>query len=337
MNTKKYMREALRLAEKAWGQTSPNPMVGAVIVKDDEIVGRGFHQRAGEAHAEINALKDAGKKARRADIYVTLEPCSTFGKTPPCTQAIIDAGIKRVFVGSVDPNPAHAGKGLEILEAAGVKTVSGIEKEACDKLNEAFFKWITSQKPFVILKMAMTLDSKIATADGESKWITGPAARQRVQRLRKWCDAIMVGGETVRKDRPGLIVRDAGPDWRQPLKLIATLTMKDKDLLEYFPDGSARAVSPYSPKEWHKLMHDLGREKITAMLIEGGGELAAAALKAGIVDKVEFHVAPKILGGKDSRPVIGGENPLSLDQAKYLRDYKLEIAGDDVIISGYIV
>ncbi|MDD5597346.1 MAG: bifunctional diaminohydroxyphosphoribosylaminopyrimidine deaminase/5-amino-6-(5-phosphoribosylamino)uracil reductase RibD [Victivallaceae bacterium] len=337
MNAKKYMREALRLAEKAWGRTSPNPMVGAVIVKNDKVIGRGYHQRAGEAHAEINALKDAGEKTRGADIYVTLEPCSTFGKTPPCTQAIIDAGIKRVFVGSVDPNPAHAGKGLQVLEAAGIETVSGIEKEACDKLNEAFFKWITSKKPFVILKMAMTLDGKIATADGESKWITGPAARQRVQRLRKWCDAIMVGGETVRRDRPGLIVRDAGPDWRQPLKLIATLTMKDKDLLEYFPDGSARAVSPYSPREWHKLMHGLGRENITAVLIEGGGELAAAALNAGIVDKVEFHVAPKILGGKDSRSVIGGENPLSLDQAKYLRDYKLEIAGDDIIISGYIV
>jgi diaminohydroxyphosphoribosylaminopyrimidine deaminase/5-amino-6-(5-phosphoribosylamino)uracil reductase len=337
MANKKYMQKALRLAEKAWGKTSPNPMVGAVIVKNNEVVGCGYHKRAGKAHAEVNALKDAGQKARGADLYVTLEPCSTTGKTPPCTQAIIDAGIKRVFVGSVDPNPAHAGKGLEILQQAGIKTVSGIKKDECDKLNEAFFKWITTKKPFVILKMATTLDGKIATAEGESKWITGPAARQKVRHLRKWCDAIMVGGETVRLDRPSLSVRNVRPSWRQPLKLIATLSMKNKDLLEYFPDGSARAVSPYSPKEWHKLMQDLGKENITALLIEGGGELAAAALKAGVVDKVEFHVALKILGGKDSRPVIGGENPLSLDQAKYLRDYKLETAGEDIIISGYIV
>ena len=335
MITENYMLEALELAKKAWGQTSPNPLVGAVIVKDNKIVGRGYHHRAGEAHAEINALRDAGVNAEGADIYVTLEPCSTFGRTPPCTQAIIDAGIKKVFVGSVDPNPAHAGKGLEILEQAGLKTVCGIEKDACDKINEAFFSWISSGKPFVILKMAMTLDGKIATADGQSKWITGPAAREHVQHLRKWCDAIMVGGETVRKDRPGLTVRDT--DAPQAIKLIATRSMNDKDLLEYFPDNSARAISPSSSARWQDLLTELGKENITALLIEGGGELAAEVLNAGIVDKIEFHIALKILGGKDSRPVVGGKNPLSLDEAKLLRDYKLEIVGDDVIISGYLI
>jgi len=259
------------------------------------------------------------------------------GAPPPCTQAIIDAGIKRVFVGSVDPNPAHAGKGLEILEQAGIKTACGIEKDACDKINEAFFTWITSGNPFVILKMAMTLDGKIATAGGQSKWITGPAAREHVQNLRKWCDAIMVGGETVRKDRPGLIVRDTEKPWNQPLKLIATRSMNDKDLLEYFPDNSARAISPSSPAEWQDLLTGLGKENITALLIEGGGELAAEVLNAGIVNKIEFHIALKILGGKNSRPVVGGKNPLSLDEAKLLHDYKLEIVGDDVIISGYLI
>jgi len=306
-----------------------------VVVKNNKIVGRGYHHRAGEAHAEVNALRDAGENAQGADIYVTLEPCSTFGRTPPCTQAIIDAGIKRVFVGSVDPNPAHAGRGLEILEQAGIETVCGIEKDACDKINEAFFTWISSGKPFVLLKMAMTLDGKIATADGQSKWITGPAARERVQHLRKWGDAIMVGGETVRKDHPSLTVRDS--DTPQAVKLIATHSMNDKDLLKYFPDNSARAISPSSPGQWQDLLIELGKENITALLIEGGGELAAEVLNAGIVDKIEFHIALKILGGKDSRPVVGGENPLSLDEAKLLRDYKLEIVGDDVIISGYLI
>ena len=337
MTNAEYMLKALELAEKAWGQTSPNPLVGAVVVKDDKIIGHGYHHRAGEAHAEINALRDAGKSAKGADIYVTLEPCSTFGRTPPCTQAIIEAGIKRVFVGSVDPNPAHAGKGLEILEKAGIKTECGIEKEACDKINEAFFHWITTGKPFVVLKMAMTLDGKIATEDGQSKWITGPAAREHVQYLRKWCDAIMVGAETVRQDHPGLIVRDIDGFWKQPLKLIASRSMTNEELEEYFPDKSARAISPTSLDEWQNLLSELGKEDITALLIEGGGELAAEVLSAEIVDKIEFHIAPKILGGRDSRPVVGGESPLSLEDAKFLRDYKLEIAGDDIIVSGYIL
>ena len=336
MNSKEYMLKAVALAEKAWGQTSPNPLVGAVVVKDDKIIGQGYHHRAGEAHAEVNALADAGDAARDADIYVTLEPCSTFGRTPPCTQAIINAGIKKVFIGSVDPNPAHAGKAVEILEEAGIETVCGIEEDACNKLNEAFFHWITTKKPFVILKMAMTLDGKIATAEGKSKWITGPDARQRVQRLRQWCDAIMVGGETVRKDSPGLIVRGAGDKWKQPQKLIATRSMNDKDLLEYFPNGSARAISPKSSDAWQELLTELSKDNITALLIEGGGELAAEVLNAGIVNKIEFHIAPKILGGKDSRPVIGGKNPLSLDEAHMLKSYKLETAGNDIIVSGYL-
>ncbi|MDD5727588.1 MAG: bifunctional diaminohydroxyphosphoribosylaminopyrimidine deaminase/5-amino-6-(5-phosphoribosylamino)uracil reductase RibD [Victivallales bacterium] len=337
MTAENYMLKALELAKLAWGRTSPNPLVGAVLVKGRRIIGRGYHRRAGAAHAEINALREAGGNARGADLYVTLEPCSTYGRTPPCTGAIIAAGIKRVFAGSADPNPVHAGRGLEILRQAGIETVAGIEKNACDQLNEAFFTWITARRPFVLLKLAMTLDGKIATAGGESRWITGAAARERVQTLRQWSDAILVGGKTVRRDRPELTVRNTEPPWeKQPLKLIATRTMNDAELLRYFPDRSARAVSPSSPAEWRALLAALGGENITALLIEGGGELAAEVLNAGIVDKVEFHIAPKILGGKDSRPAVAGKNPLTLEEAKQLRDCKIETAGDDIIISGYL-
>ncbi|MDD5698435.1 MAG: bifunctional diaminohydroxyphosphoribosylaminopyrimidine deaminase/5-amino-6-(5-phosphoribosylamino)uracil reductase RibD [Victivallaceae bacterium] len=337
MTAENYMLKALELAKLAWGRTSPNPLVGAVLVKDRKIIGQGYHRRAGEAHAEINALREAGENARGADLYVTLEPCSTSGRTPPCTDAIIAAGIKKVFAGSTDPNPAHAGKGLEILVRAGIETVAGIEKSACDKINEAFFTWITGGRPFVLLKLAMTLDGKIATVAGRSHWITGVAARQRVQTLRQWCDAIMVGGETVRQDRPELTVRGTDPPWeKQPLKLIATRSMNDGDLLRYFPDHSARAVNPSSPAAWRELLTELGRKNITALLIEGGGELAAEVLNAGIVDQVEFHIAPKILGGKNSRPAVAGKNPLTLEEAKQLRDCKIETAGNDIIVSGYL-
>ncbi|MFA7230454.1 MAG: bifunctional diaminohydroxyphosphoribosylaminopyrimidine deaminase/5-amino-6-(5-phosphoribosylamino)uracil reductase RibD [Victivallaceae bacterium] len=337
MNHTEYMKLAIKLAESAWGMTSPNPLVGAVIVTDGQIVGRGYHHRAGEPHAEVNALRDAGTSAAGADIYVTLEPCSTHGRTPPCTEAIIQSGIKRVFIGSTDPNPAHAGKGAQILKKAGIEVFCGIEKELCDRLNEAFFKWITLKKPFVILKMAMTLDGKIATADGESKWITGPEARARVQQLRKWADAIMVGGETVRRDCPSLTVRDE-PEWlRQPERIIASRTFSPEELQEYFPEGNKpQIISASSPAEWNNILLQLGEKQITALLIEGGGELAAEVLRAGIVDQIEFHIAPKILGGRDSRTVVGGKSPMSLAETLQLSRVKVETAGPDIIISGYL-
>ncbi|MCP3968347.1 MAG: bifunctional diaminohydroxyphosphoribosylaminopyrimidine deaminase/5-amino-6-(5-phosphoribosylamino)uracil reductase RibD [Lentisphaerae bacterium] len=334
---KKYMLEAVALAKKAWGLTSPNPLVGAVIVKDGRIAGTGYHACAGEPHAEINALRNAGEEAENADIYVTLEPCSTHGRTPPCTQAIIDAGIKRVYIGSTDPNPAHAGRGVKILQDAGIEVLTDVEKDACDNLNEAFFKWISTGKPFVILKMAMTLDGKIATATGQSKWITGPAARAHVQRLRKWCDAIIVGGNTLREDRPSLTVREEPPWLRQPLKLIASNSMKNEDLREYFPDDdTARVISADLIEDWDSILNKLGSENITALLVEGGGEFAASVLQAEIVDKVEFHIAPKILGGKNSRPVIGGLDPDNLSLARELSDIKVKRAGEDIIVSGYL-
>ena len=333
--TSEYMKEAIALAEKAWGMTSPNPLVGAVIVKDGEIAGRGFHEQAGKPHAEINALADAGEVPPKADLYVTLEPCSTCGRTPPCTEAIIRAGIGRVFIGSLDPNPAHAGRGVDILKNAGIEVFTGIEKASCDAINEAFFKWITAKTPFVILKMAMTLDGKIATKDGLSKWITGPAARLRVQRLRQWADAILVGGNTARNDHPSLTVRDI-PGWRQPRRLVASKTLTPEALKSLLPEGiTPEIIRADNAAEWQAKMHHLGSENVTALLIEGGGELAAAVLDAGIVDKVEFHIAPKILGGRDSRPVIGGVNPLTLAEALSLKNISIERAGEDIIVIGY--
>ena len=333
--TSEYMKEAIALAEKAWGITSPNPLVGAVIVKDGKITGRGFHEQAGKPHAEVNALADAGNASQKADLYVTLEPCSTHGRTPPCTEAILRAGIGRVFIGSLDPNPAHAGRGVDILRNAGIEVFTEIEKAACAAINEAFFKWITVKTPFVILKMAMTLDGKIATKDGLSKWITGPAARQRVQRLRQWADAILVGGNTARNDHPSLTVRDI-PGWRQPRRIVASKTLTPEALKSLLPDGvTPEIIRADNAAEWRSEMCRLGNENVTALLMEGGGELAAAALNAGIVDKVEFHIAPKILGGRDSRPVIGGANPLTLAEALALKNISVEHAGEDIIVVGY--
>ena len=332
-----FMQEALGLARMGWGLTSPNPMVGAVVVRDGVIIGRGYHFKAGEAHAEVNAFADVarhGFDAKGATLYVTLEPCCTTGRTPPCTDAILASGVKRVVIGSSDPNPHHAGRGIELLRAAGIEVTVGVEQSACSELNRPFFKWIATGKPFVILKMAMTLDGKIATASGESKWITGPEARRRVQALRRLSDAIMVGGETVRQDRPQLTVREPDSWPRQPLRIIASRSMDDEEVAFFFPDGNAERVELETNEEWHSLMVRLGARNITCLLIEGGGELAAAAIDAGVVDTVEFHIAPKLLGGRDSRPVLGGNNPESLEFARKLHNVKVTHYGEDIAISG---
>ena len=334
-----YMREALSLARMGWGLTNPNPMVGCVIVKDGAIIGRGFHRKAGEAHAEINALRDVelhGFDAAGATLYVTLEPCSTWGRTPPCTEAILRSGIVRVVAGALDPNPKHAGRGLEQLKAAGVEVVCGVENGECCDLNRHFFRWITSGKPFVILKMAMTLDGKIATPDGESRWITGPEARRRVQQLRRLADAIMIGGNTLRSDRPLLTVREPENWARQPRRIIVSSALTDADLEEYFPDGRAEAVDLPDAAAWDAYLRELGRRNCVAVLIEGGGELAAAALRADAVDMVEFHIAPKLLGGRESIPVLGGAAPEGMDAARPLRHVTVKHYGEDIAVSGYL-
>ena len=334
-----FMLEALALARMGWGLTNPNPMVGAVLVKNGEVIGRGFHHKAGEAHAEINALSDAsrhGHDVKGATLYVTLEPCSTYGRTPPCTEAIIAAGISRVVIGSVDPNPKHAGRAEEILRSHGIQVDCGVETAECWELNKHFFRWITSGKPFVILKMAMTLDGKIACANGESKWITGLDARRRVQKLRRLADAIMIGGNTLRADHPQLTVREPENWENQPRRIVVSSTVDEDELAEYFPDGNAEVVALPDEKAWDEYLRQLGSEGVTTLLIEGGGELANAAVRANAVDFVEFHVAPKILGGRESIPVLGGDAPEHMSDALELQRMQAFTCGNDLIITGFL-
>ena len=329
-----YMRRALALAARGAGHVDPNPMVGCVIVKDGRIIAEGWHEHIGGLHAERNAFAHCTEDAAGADLYVTLEPCCHWGRTPPCTDAVIEHRIRRVFVGCLDPNPLVAGKGAQILRDAGIEVETDVCEAECREINEVFFHYITHRTPFVVLKYAMTLDGKIATASGESKWITGPEARRRVQALRRLSDAIMVGGETVRQDRPQLMVREPDSWPRQPLRIIASRSMDDEEVAFFFPDGNAERVELETNEEWHSLMVRLGARNITCLLIEGGGELAAAAIDAGVVDTVEFHIAPKLLGGRDSRPVLGGNNPESMEFARKLHNVKVTHYGEDIAISG---
>ena len=332
------MRRALALARRAWGCTSPNPLVGAVIVSAaGKIIGEGWHQQAGTPHAEVHALAAAGKKAQGATLYVTLEPCCTQGRTPPCTAAILAAGIRRVVVGCLDPNPQHAGRGITMLQEHDVDVVTGVEKEKCQELNRAFFHWVTTGRPLVLLKLGMTLDGRIATATGQSQWITCPAARAAGQKLRRWADAILVGGETVRLDNPQLTVRTPPNWWRQPQKIVWTRRGP-----EAFPRALRIWSEPANPPlfvraqtrtDWLSQLQQLGAQNVTAVLVEGGGELAASLLRAGVVDEVVMFVAPKILGGRNSRPAVGGADPATLAEALELENMQVRRVRTDLMIT----
>ncbi|MBE6405065.1 MAG: bifunctional diaminohydroxyphosphoribosylaminopyrimidine deaminase/5-amino-6-(5-phosphoribosylamino)uracil reductase RibD [Lentisphaerae bacterium] len=328
---KKMMQRALNLAEKARGFTAPNPVVGAVIVKNGKIIGEGWHHGAGQPHAEVEAIRSAGKRSLKgADIYVTLEPCCTTGRTPPCTSAIINAGISRVFAGCTDSNGKHAGKGFEILRAAGITVETGILEEKCLQANRAFFHHIQNHKPFVILKMASTLDGKIATVTGNSQWITSELARKRVQKLRKNSDAIIVGAGTYRQDHPSLTIRtESGTVLRTPLRFVATAhpeRLEKRDGWEY--------VDLSTPEQWNCFLEELGKRGVMQLLIEGGGTLAASALAAKAVNEIEFHYAPKILGGAGSRTVCDGENPEFLSEAIPVAEMKITRCGVDFVVTG---
>jgi len=358
----KYMRMALRLAEKAKGRTSPNPMVGAVVVKNNKVISRGYHLRAGEPHAEAIALAKAGAAAKGATLYVTLEPCShTNKRTPPCSPLVIQSGVKRVVVAMIDPNPRVSGNGLKALRKAGVQVVQGVLESESKKLNEAFVKHIATGMPFVTLKIAQTLDGRIATAGGESKWITGEQARAEGHRLRDSHDAILVGINTILKDDPSLTTRI--PQGRDPLRIIvdtklrtplsakvikqtssaktciATIAGMPTNKLEALLDSGAEILLV---KERNKqvdlkaLMKILGSSGITSVLIEGGAEVNASALKAGIVDKVVAFVAPMLMTGKDSLCSIGGESPQKLGQAIRISEVTSRFVGQDLMIEGYV-
>lgn len=358
----KYMRMALCLAEKARGRTSPNPMVGAVVVKNGHVVSRGYHRKAGEPHAEAIALKRAGSAAKGATLYVTLEPCShTNKRTPPCTPLVIQSGVKRVVIAMIDPNPRVSGGGIKTIRKSGIKLVTGVLEAEARKLNEAFIKHVTTKTPFVTLKIAQTLDGKIATATGESKWITGEEAREEGRRLRDINDAILVGINTILKDNPSLTARI--PGGRDPIRVIvdsrlriplnakvliqksqaktmvATLSNVPESKIKKLQDIGAEVLtikSALGRVDLQDLMKKLGKKDIMNVLIEGGAEVNASALKSSIVDKIVMFIAPTIMTGKDSLCSIGGISPKKIGYAIKLRNVTSCFVGQDLMLEGYI-
>jgi diaminohydroxyphosphoribosylaminopyrimidine deaminase/5-amino-6-(5-phosphoribosylamino)uracil reductase len=365
-----FMRQAFRLARRGYGSTSPNPMVGAVLVHHGKIIGRGWHHRAGEPHAEIEALRDAQKRGlspRGATLFVTLEPCCTHGRTPPCTEAIKTAGVKRVVVGATDPNPKHAGKGFAILKRARIEIVHGVFGNECAKLNEAFNHWIVRRTPVVTVKTAMTLDGKIATASGESKWITGAKSRAHGMKLRLGSDAILVGINTILADDPSLTARVVQSSKfkvqshrlrRIVLDSKARTPLSAKVVGDEFACLTTIVVSKFAPKKlvaalakrvnvlvapvsksaidvrW--LLKKLGGENVTSLLVEGGGEVNASFLLGGFAQRVAFFYAPKILGGRDARKSVAGEGVKSLEDMVRLREVEWRKLGEDLLLTARV-
>jgi diaminohydroxyphosphoribosylaminopyrimidine deaminase/5-amino-6-(5-phosphoribosylamino)uracil reductase len=359
-----YMKRALRLAAKGRGRTSPNPMVGAVIVSRSRIVGQGYHHRAGDPHAEVLALKAAGKRARGGTLYVTLEPCChTRKRTPPCVPALVESGLRRVVVAMPDPNPQVKGRGVSRLRRAGIDVTVGCCREESEQLNEAYIHWIKTGRPFLILKAAMTLDGKIATASGESRWITGKEARLQVHRLRSQVDAVMVGIGTVLHDDPQLTARPLGNRARQPVRvildsrlriplnakvlstkvggevMIVTTRHADKPRIEDLQRLGATIVivpAEHGRVSLNACLTELGRQGITSVLLEGGSEMNASALSAGLVHRLLLYVAPALLGGQDAKGVFGGTSPTSLTDAILVTDIQVKRIGRDIFIGAMV-
>lgn len=356
------MREALRLAANGRGRTSPNPMVGAVLVRDGRIVGAGWHRKAGTEHAEIHALRMARELARGATLFVTLEPCSHTGRTGPCARAVIEADVKRVVAAMEDPNPVVSGRGFQMLQEAGIEVSCGLLEKEARRLNEAFLIWVTKKRPFVTLKMAMTLDGKTATVGGESQWITGEEARLRGHVLRDENDAILVGIGTVLADRPSLTTRLPDGNGKNPLRIILDSHARTPVDLPMLRDGAApvliaatEAAPPENVKRLREtgaevlvvgtrptvdlpsLMQALGERKICSLLVEGGSTVHFSFLRAGLADKVCAFIAPKLVGGKGATAAVGGEGFARLADAARLTDVKTEMVGKDLCLSGYIV
>jgi len=356
MNDEYYIRRTLRLAAKARGMTSPNPMVGAVIVRNGEIISEDYHRAPGTPHAEALAIGKAGAHAMGAILYVNLEPCChTEKRTPPCTGAIINAGIKKVVIAMTDPNPKVSGMGIRELRKAGIDVTSGVLENEAKRLNETYTKYIVTGRPFVILKIAMTLDGKIATPAGQSKWITGEKARNMVHRLRGSVDAVMTAIGTVRADNPQMTARMRG--FKNPLRIVIDPALEipyDARILQMPPEtlvvtkrkgdkaknleNSGTNVIYFKEKlDLGWLMDRLGTMVISSVLIEGGSSLNAHALEDGIVDKVIFFISPKIIGGKDSFPAVGGKNFRRLEEAYRMKDIRIRRIGEDILIEGYLV
>jgi diaminohydroxyphosphoribosylaminopyrimidine deaminase/5-amino-6-(5-phosphoribosylamino)uracil reductase len=350
-----YIKQTLELAAKARGMTSPNPMVGALIVKNGIIIAEDFHRKAGTPHAEVLVIEKAGENAKGSELYINLEPCCHIEKrTPPCTKSIINAGIKKVIIGMKDPNPKVSGRGISELQNAGIDVKSGILENKAKRLNEAYIKYITTGKPFVILKIAMTLDGKIATPEGQSKWITGEKARKTVHRLRSRTDAIMTAIGTVKADDPQLTARIKGGKNPRRVVIDPELDISIDAKVLQIPPETIIVTKINNPKanylektgikiiyfkeklnlNW--LMEKLGKMEITSVLIEGGSSLNSYALEDRIVDKVMFFIAPKVIGGEKSFPAVGGKTFRNLEEAYKIKDLKIKQIGEDLLIEGYI-
>jgi len=357
------MKMALALAKKGQGFTSPNPMVGAVVVNDGRVVGKGYHRAVGEAHAEINAINDAGIASKGATLYVSLEPCNHTGRTPPCSIEICKTGINRVVIAMNDPNPDVKGGGIDYIQSQGIEVTSGVCEEEAKKLNEAYIKYVTTKRPFVIVKCASTLDGRIATRTGDSRWISGEESRAFVHRLRHAVDGIMVGINTVKKDNPALTTRLQDIKGRDPVRIIldTNLSMPEEaKVLRIDSDsgiiiiignsvsgdkkirletqGAKIIEAPVKDNliDLDELMNSLGALGITSLMIEGGGRVIASALRAKIVDKVVFFYAPKIMGGDDGVPVCRGPGPDLMNGCISVKNINVWRFGDDVMIEGYI-
>lgn len=354
-----YMKVAVALAKKGVGRTSPNPAVGAVVVKNRNIIGRGYHKKAGLPHAEVYALQQAGKRAKGADLYITLEPCNHYGRTPPCTDSIIRAGIKKVFVGMKDPNPLVSGKGIQRLKKAGIKVKAGLDEKKCRGINEAYIKYITTKTPLVTLKLASTLDGKIAASSGDSKWITGTASRKHVHKMRSVNDAVMVGIGTVLRDNPELttrLVKGENPvrivvdsalripmhakvlDDQRGSVLIATTKMGMSEKVKRLKaKGAEVLVLPVKDNgvDLRELMTELGKREITSVMMEGGARLAASALRQGVVDKVALFYAPKIVG-QEGLSMIGELGIKKLTHALNLKNMSCTKLGDDILLTANV-
>ena len=356
-----YMKMALELAARGCGSVNPNPMVGAVIVKNGEVIGRGFHEQYGKAHAERRALADCTAPPDGATIYVTLEPCCHHGKTPPCTDAVIESGIRRVVVGSGDPNPLVAGRGIEILRQNGIEVTEGVLREECDRLNEVFFHFIKTGTPFVVMKYAMTADGKIATFSGKSKWITGEAARRRVHADRNRYTGIMAGVGTVLADDPMLDCRLA--EGRNPVRIICDTNLRtpldsnvvktaksqktiiaacraaEARILPYRDLGCEILILPESGGhvDLKALMAALGEMKIDSLLLEGGAALNWSALESGIVSRVQAYIAPKLFGGADAKSPIGGDGIADPNAAFRLTTPVVTFLDGDLLLESEVI
>ncbi len=329
------MSYALRLAEKGRGTTSPNPVVGAVLVKDGKIISEGWHEFPGGPHAEIIALEKAGKNSKGATLYVTLEPCSSYGRTPPCSDAIIKAGISRVVYGIDDPNPKHSGRAEKILKNAGIQVHHPLMEEDCFHANEAFFKWIKTGYPFLTLKLAISLDAKIANSNGFSRWITSEKTRRRVQKLRLASDAILIGSETLRKDKPSLTIRDFKVK-RQPLRLVASANLdldEAKKLFSSASGGEIRIIKARTRDEWIFELKKLGKENITSILVEGGAKLSKTLIEFNLIDKIELHCAPILIGHGAIEAFQIEEHPVNAPIR--FKIAKIAKSGDDFILHLY--